>query len=993
MHEKKNWMSDDFIVTTATSLDNPQPMNINVSETLGHNKRPRTTNGPAEVTQRFYLLPAFNDNSAKFRKETLYPFLCNAALDAQFTIIIRENSAKKMKLICNRGRYYEERDEESSKKTTTTRPIKGSDGRCPFSFSIYFDHTNQRWYFPHQQAGNKCHVGHFPVPRAVANPGAAAMTQEEQALDADCVQAHVPTGARKKLIMKRSNVYMTKTQLRHMREKQRELLIDSRLSLMPEGAITRPTTAADRLLAQYDENDSSCYIALYAEFDSDLLTIKKKCKFRAKHTLEDVSDDAVRVGLSDARLDAKKIRMAIRNSLKVSRTSDGGKEQILLAFAWTDEMSRKRFDMFPEVVAADCVNFTNKEERPLLQFSGIDSRNKTFTSTWVFMPSEASWAFNWVFRSAIPYLHKRSTLGRVRMVITDQDGSMNQVIDSSIGPGQTFPRAKPRLCIWHKLDRNLTAHTQFKSLIKNSTNEDSDNAEWNALVTWLWDMSTSPETEWEANLMFVLLDLYLKEDPNRHKGKIDPILKNKLVEFVAKRFQNVEHKLLAHHFKHTRCFDRVSSSIVEAENSALKNHCMAPTPQTGIDTSHSLISDRTRVRNIDRAFTANDAMLRVPTSEPERDATVTDVTQYNNDGLYEQFLQRQNYCCHRVSPSECWVRRKPSPPVDFSQDRRGQLYELRRKLRQQYLIPKFERTRVVQLRVDPHSGDTVAVCSCGFFDRWGYCCRHIYAALQHCPNKLDSQVRWWNAFDYMFTGSTVSEEIRDKVMSLHALSDAATGVVTPVKEFPLPKDEGFGEGYFREALELPVLTPRGYWGTPPGMELVERARNRVSSYRGGIIPFGLEESVQTGVQETHLDYLYTSPVPSPAKSPAPGPRTPSQMEVEKIYENPREEIDKHIDDLLVSQVLDENNCYGILQETMNEIQKLANNKKRREMAFRGLHYLHQSLLENAQESHKGTVGEGGMESVSNASSGTRTSNRRLKRKADKIRDEIRKKAK
>jgi hypothetical protein len=100
-------------------------------------------------------------------------------------------------------------------------------------------------------------------------------------------------------------------------------------------------------------------------------------------------------------------------------------------------------------------------------------------------------------------------------------------------------------------------------------------------------------------------------------------------------------------------------------------------------------------------------------------------------------------------------------------------------------------------------------------------------------------------------------------------------------------------------------------------------------------------------------------------------------------------ISKHLgDDLLMGEVLDEKNTFGALQEIMGEIHKLANNKERRETAFHGLHYLHQTLLELVQRGHsKGPTGTGGMNSLSDATSGNKHRNRRKKRANDKIRDD------
>jgi hypothetical protein len=97
--------------------------------------------------------------------------------------------------------------------------------------------------------------------------------------------------------------------------------------------------------------------------------------------------------------------------------------------------------------------------------------------------------------------------------------------------------------------------------------------------------------------------------------------------------------------------------------------------------------------------------------------------------------------------------------------------------------------------------------------------------------------------------------------------------------------------------------------------------------------------------------------------------SPAQRRIEGIMEGQGTGISKHLDDLLMGEVVDEKNTFGVLQEIMGEIHKLSNNRERRETAFRGLHYLHQTLLELMQREHKGPAGTDGINSLSDVTSG------------------------
>eukprot|EP00985_Skeletonema_marinoi_P014207 scaffold7169_cov62-Skeletonema_marinoi.AAC.1 len=55
-----------------------------------------------------------------------------------------------------------------------------------------------------------------------------------------------------------------------------------------------------------------------------------------------------------------------------------------------------------------------------------------------------------------------------------------------------------------------------------------------------------------------------------------------------------------------------------------------------------------------------------------------------------------------------------------------------------YIIPRFERTRVVKLIQLP-DGTWILVCSCGLFKQMGYACRHKYKLLRRDPKSSDAK--------------------------------------------------------------------------------------------------------------------------------------------------------------------------------------------------------------------------------------------------------------
>ena len=94
-------------------------------------------------------------------------------------------------------------------------------------------------------------------------------------------------------------------------------------------------------------------------------------------------------------------------------------DSLLLDMAFTTAGSRKDFNLFPEVLFADVVHGTNREEHPLLLTCGKDAHGESFILLECFMPLEKQWMFMWCFTSAMLKLFDLDLLLRVQCVMTE----------------------------------------------------------------------------------------------------------------------------------------------------------------------------------------------------------------------------------------------------------------------------------------------------------------------------------------------------------------------------------------------------------------------------------------------------------------------------------------------------------------------------------------------------------------------------------------------
>ena len=415
---------------------------------------------------------------------------------------------------------------------TTTKPIRGLEEKCPFFFNISLDAEEKRWFILCKQKGCQSHVGHMRMSNDIVQGRAVDLPEKELELQGDMAASGTPLAVQERLILKRNEFSLAHGGLQYLRKQQAELCHNTLVSCPFGSAVAthKAKTPADKLLAHFDGQDHLSYVALFAHFGTNKLTIKKKMKRGTDHSvvdheLDDLTDNAGGAELLSSQWQQSAKEERIRQKLTVGSV-------ILLAFAWTDNDSRLRFDMFPELMAMDTTQRTNEEERPLLLVSGIDGHNTTHTHTWVFMPAEARWAFDWILTEVLPSLHRDETLRRVRVIFTDQEGQLVVSVTKKQSQKHSWLRkVSYRLCAWHKFDRNLTELKECRTLTS-VLNEDSS-CEWNAIVSWLWMLARRPETIYESNLLFALLELYLDEDQTHHRGIIGPDLKNLLTDFFG----------------------------------------------------------------------------------------------------------------------------------------------------------------------------------------------------------------------------------------------------------------------------------------------------------------------------------------------------------------------------------------------------------------------------------------------------------------------------
>ena len=333
--------------------------------------------------------------------------------------------------------------------------------------------------------------------------------------------------------------------------------------------------------------------------------------------------------------------------------------------------------------------------------------------------------------------------------MTDEDPQEYGAFRDLCGPGagKVFIGSSHRLCGFHKLNRNLTNHHNFKGSIAALRNTNvSGGIEFDMIIKWLWSFLKELETEEEANLSMHFFHEYMEEEEKFHAGQMGESLRDKLKIWVSTKFQPQRNKLFAYVYMSVMGFEGTTSSVNEAENRSLKWSHAGPRPCDSLDSSHARIEalSARRDRTKDRQSAVN--MGSIPGHPKGRKLIVPELTQYCSELLYKQHSQKDFYTHYMLSPTIFYVRRlyeEGTHESSLETDDSERLY-----CRIRWVKPSFERTRVIQIiTVD---GQSVAICKCKFFLRFGFCCRHIYHLLDRDPFKTDASIRWWDVYAFYY---------------------------------------------------------------------------------------------------------------------------------------------------------------------------------------------------------------------------------------------------
>lgn len=180
----------------------------------------------------------------------------------------------------------------------------------------------------------------------------------------------------------------------------------------------------------------------------------------------------------------------IYNSLGID-----GDTSILLLIAWCTDKQRCLLTLFPKAASSDVIFKTNNEKRPALHICTKTSMNETFGGIYSFLPSQAIWAFDYMWSVCMPHFADKRFLQQNRQMNTDGNDKLYGPFALWI-PG-TYVQSQHQLCTFHLLTQGWQPNkiTTSRIVTKSEIGATILEAIRNWFLSWTDDVESATELQ------------------------------------------------------------------------------------------------------------------------------------------------------------------------------------------------------------------------------------------------------------------------------------------------------------------------------------------------------------------------------------------------------------------------------------------------------------------------------------------------------------------
>jgi hypothetical protein len=694
------------------------------------------------------LLPSIFNSTDKATRNMLLGALRYVASDAGFMLAVKGWVAGDCRLVlkCQRGFVFKSQQELSKvgkKATSTIRPMS-KEHECPFFICVKWDNEKQQYKLVAGH-GNRRHCHHLPKEPCDVRKGVAFQSDEQRRLNIGLYASGATSQLVRNYHLETNGNTIADGTLDYLRRlacnKSNRAVAVALGHKRVNNLGKKPLTKAEKLLQYLQSVPDVSYIALYSEQKSDLLKVshrdfKAACRRRqlrvvrrAADELSEQEGEVLDFTQFDESLDFETFESTTRQAMAMP-----DENKMLLMVAWTTNYSCRKLCQYPQSTSSDTVEKLNNVQRCLYMFALTTPNRKNVPVMWTYLPAQSQWAFKWAQTRAFTFLFPSWARQKMHLHITDGDKNLYDPFRGAIQDG-IFPNCVHRLCGYHFRSRGELTKTTTTKL------ESKGRAYYRIIKAWIRSWCCYIETLAEYEESRSIFNKWIDSDEVTNKASLTRNIAVLISKSLLTSFDPNLHKFLRCHFMKVFGYDKEASQSSETENSVIKRGPTNPSQSISRCTEGIVCNNQSREKKNNQKSAVSIDQQRVLGKIAMWKMALDELVDTAYKTCLEQSAKSEKLVLWRVSETQFYVK------VRLYKDHQGKTYDSHNF--DLYMVPYFERTRVVTVKTDGH-GKKYLTCTCCLYERHRIPCADQLKVLGRMPTTQDCSLIHTSTYEHCY---------------------------------------------------------------------------------------------------------------------------------------------------------------------------------------------------------------------------------------------------
>ena len=293
-----------------------------------------------------------------------------------------EPKRSRIRMFCSRFRQFR-RCGNKKRITYSTLPTDRL-GTCTFTFSLLW--RDNKWQIKNGN-GNRHHCNHYKLSAPDILRGTTTIPQVEREFLKSIANTNASSAVVTTVLLERTGQCLTSSASQYLMNSFKE-----KKDYINSCDDKDKNSAALQLITFLKSQTNVTFVALWDNPESNLFCLRKSCgkdkeiyEYNCKLILESHGkSEELNSEVIDPSGEFKHYLESTRKSFCLPKT-----ERLLLGCVWTTDDLHRRMSLYPEVLAMDVLEKTNRQRRSLFVVAGKDAQNKVFPALYAYMPSHA----------------------------------------------------------------------------------------------------------------------------------------------------------------------------------------------------------------------------------------------------------------------------------------------------------------------------------------------------------------------------------------------------------------------------------------------------------------------------------------------------------------------------------------------------------------------------------------------------------------------------